>query len=212
MPLEQRLQSNTKAIRWQPKIMCVLVFVCLQFFGTQIQASGAQADAVIDSENVTQDQALQQVRAELADVERRWYGLTRVRLSYPQKASAGFGAMFVEQAKNSDCSVGCVLQGWHFEVEPGIGGLQGSVGWGKLVGETGNTKRLMHTVHYAWAVRGVVLRTWRDDHFELNSQTWAGIEGNFSIIRLNFSLALMHALPSNHGQAWLISGGVGWGF
>jgi len=199
-------------VRGRPKILCVYVFVCLQFFGTQTLASGAPAEPVINTDNSAQDQALQLVREELADVERRWYGLARFRLGYPQEVSAGFGAMFVEQPKNSDCAVGCTLQGWHFEIEPGIGGLQGSVGWGKLVGETGRTKRLMHTVHFAWAMRGVVLRTWRDDHFELESQTWAGVEGSFSIVRLNFSLALMHALPSNHGQAWLISGGVGWGF
>jgi len=192
--------------------LCLYVFVCLQLCGTQTLAMGSPAEAATNPDNSTQDRALELVREELENVERRWYGLARFRLSYPQQLSAGFGAIFVEQAKNSDCAVSCMLHGWHFEVEPGISGLQASVGWGKLVGETGNKKRLIHTVHFAWALRGVVLRTWGDDHFELKSQTWAGIEGNFSIIRLNFSLALMHSLSPNASQEWLISAGLGWGF
>jgi hypothetical protein len=80
-----------------------------------------------------------------------------------------------------------MVRGWHFEVEPGIHGLQAGVGWGKLVGETGRSKRWMHTTYFAWAVRAVALRTWGDTPLEPESQTLAGIEGDFSIIRLSFS-------------------------
>jgi hypothetical protein len=172
----------------------------------------AQAEADINPGNSAQDEALERVREELENVEQRWYMLARYRLGYPQTLSAGFGAIFVEQAKNSDCAVSCMLHGWHFEVEPGIYGLQGSVGWGKLVGETGRSKRLIHTVHFAWAVRGVVLRTWGERHFEIKSQTWAGIEGGFSVIGINLSLGLLHTLSSSSTQEWLLTGGVGWGF
>lgn len=172
----------------------------------------AQAEAATNPDNSARDQAFQQVRKELEDVERRWYGLARFRLGYPQTVSVGIGAIIVDQPKDTDCSVSCMVHGWHFEVEPGINGLQGSVGWGKLVGATGHTNRLMHTAHFAWALRGVVLRTWGERHFELKSQSWAGIEGSFSIIGLNLSLGLMRSLSSNATQDWLVTAGLGWGF
>lgn len=159
-----------------------------------------------------QDRAFDQVEEELTNLERRWYGLTRLRWSYPQKFSAGFGAMLVEQPKDADCSTGCMVHGWHFEVEPGLYGVQGSVGWGKLVAETGRTKRLLHTVYFGWALRGVVLRTWGDSPLKPQSQTLAGLEVDFSIIRLNFSAGVMRSLSAQTNREWVYTVGMGWGF
>jgi len=160
----------------------------------------------------TAEEAMQQVRDELADVEGRWYGITRARWSYPQKFSVAIGAMVTEQRKDADCAEPCTLYGWHFEVEPGLYGVQGSVGWGKLVGETGSTEHLMHTAYLGWALRGVVMRTWGDSSLTPTNQTLVGIEGSFSLLRLNYSLGVMHSLSADSSRDLIISLGLGWGF
>jgi hypothetical protein len=86
---------------------------------------------------------------------------------------------------------------------------------GKLVGESGRTKRLMHTAHFGWNVRGVVLRTWGDSDLSPQSQTLAGIEAGLSIIRLNFSLGILRSLYTGDeplADEWVLTTGVGWGF
>ena len=194
------------------KALITFLFICLPFFSIPALADNEIADPASNQETVTRELALQRVQQELGNVEKRWYGLTRVRWSYPQKLSAGFGAMLVEQPKDADCLTGCAIRGWHFEVEPGLYGIQGGIGWGSLVGETGRTKRLMHIVHFGWAVRGVVMRTWGDAHLDPRSQTLAGIEGSFSITRLNMSVGVLRTLSSEATGDWVISVGFGMGF
>lgn len=188
----------------------------LLFLSLQVQAGGTVAAPSVNQGNVSQDQALDQVREELDTQEGRWYGLMRIRWQDLQTVSAGLGAMYVKQSENIDCSNGCAISGWHFEVEPGLYGTQVGVGWGKLVGETGRTSRLMHTVHFGWSVRGVVTRTYGDNPLYPQDQTLAGIEVSVSIIRLNFSLSTQKSLYSGPGdqytQDWVTSLGFGWGF
>jgi len=155
---------------------------------------------------------MQQVREELSNVKKRWYTLTRLKWGFPLRFSAGIGAMLVEQPSKTDCATGCMVRGWHFEVEPGQYGIQGSVGWGNLVGETGRTKRWLHTVNWGWAVRGAVLRTWRYGPLGPTPQTLVGIEGNLSIVRLNFSAGIMRSLSSQTDDDWVVTGALGWGF
>jgi len=203
-------------VKGRPKTHCVQVLVLMAFLSPQAQAGDVPADPAITPYTARQNEALDQVWDELNNPERRWYGLMRIRWHDTQGISAGLGAMFVKQPRNVDCSTGCSIKGWHFEVEPGLYGVQAGVGWGKLVGETGRTKRLMHTAHFGWNVRGVVLRTWGDNGLYPRSQTLAGIEASVSIIRLNISLGVLRSLYSGPGeqytQDWVISTGYGWGF
>jgi hypothetical protein len=202
-------------VKPHPGLLCFCLYACLQFCGANVLAADAAEAATqpaVTAGISASDQALRQVTEELTDLDRRWYGLMRFRWSYPQKLSAGLGVMVVQQPRDADCATGCMVHGWHFEVEPGLYGLQGSAGWGKLVGETGRTEHLMTVAYYGWAVRAVVLRTWGDSPLTPTSQTLAGIEGGFSIIRLNFSLGLMRSLASHPDEDWLISVGMGWGF
>lgn len=194
------------------KFLCIDLFLCLLLPGVQTVAWASNTLPAIELKSDEQDVALEQVREELTNLERRWYGLVRARWAYPQKISAGFGAIFVEQPSGADCSVTCMLHGWQFEVEPGLYGIQGSVGWGKLVGETGRMKHLIHSVHFAWAIRGVVMRTWGDSPLTPQSQTLAGIEGSISVVRFNFSLGLMRSLSSRADDDWVFSAGLGLGF
>jgi hypothetical protein len=186
------------------------------FFSFQVLAQDAPAEPQANPPTTDQNQAMEQVREELTNMERRWYGLMRIRWQDTQLFSAGLGAMFVKQPRHADCSMSCEISGWHFEVEPGVYGIQGGVGWGKLVGETGRTGRLVHSVHFGWNVRGVILRTWGDSSLYPQSQTLAGIEGSVSIIRLNFSVGVLRSLYSGpdeqYANDWIITTGVGWGF
>jgi hypothetical protein len=214
-------------MKWPSTFICICVFACAQFLGQHAFAGEIQAKPATSpapgaeqrspeqqsaQEQTAKDRAMEQVRAELEDTERRWYGLIRARYSSSQLLSVGLGVIFVEQPKTEDCAVGCMLRGWQFAVEPGVYGLQGSVGWGRLAGETGQLKHFMPTVFYAWAVRAAVLRTWGDSRPIEPGQTFAGIEASFSILRLNFAAGVMHSLASNSPDQWLYSGSIGWGF
>lgn len=195
---------------------CVRVLLLTGFLSLQAHAGDALTQPATTPLPTEQNQALDQVREELTNMDRRWYGLMRIRWHDTQRFSAGLGAMFVKQPQNADCSTGCAIRGWHFEVEPGLYGIQGGIGWGKLVGETGRTRRLMHTVHFGWSVRGVVLRTWGDSSLYPQSQTLAGVEASVSIIRLSISAGVLKSLYSGPGEQfgedWIITTGFGWGF
>ena len=203
-------------MKWRRDPHCKGILVFLAVLSLHAQAEDTRTAPVTNPDTIEQSQALEQVREELNKLESRWYGLMRIRWHDTQKVSAGLGAIFVKQPEHVDCSTGCELRGWHFEVEPGLYGIQGGIGWGKLIGETGRSKRLLHTVHFGWNVRGVVLRTWGDSTLYPQSQTLVGVEGAVSIIRMNFSLGLLRSLYSGpgeeYGEDWIITTGVGWGF
>jgi len=195
-----------------PGVLCLYVCFILLFLNSNALADGDVPSPDTGLKAQVPDQALKQVNNELQDVKRRWYALTRIRWGFPLRLSAGFGAMLVEQPRTADCASACMVHGWHFEVEPGQYGIQGSVGWGSLVGETGRTKRWLHTANWGWAVRGAVLRTWRYGPMGPIPQTLVGVEGNLSIVRLNFSAGLMRSLSARTDDDWVIVGAVGWGF
>jgi hypothetical protein len=179
-----------------------------------LMSSQALADALEVEQESSRERAMQQVRAELETVEKRWYMISRVRWGYPLRWSAGIGGMLTEQPTDQDCSISCAVRGWHFEVEPAQYGIQGSLGWGKMIGSTGGTKRWMHTVYWGWAVRGVVVCQWGSDFGPLGvgPQTLMGIEGNLSIVRLNFTAGVLRSLSSVSSEEWVLTGSLGWGF
>jgi hypothetical protein len=204
------------------RIFCsICALFCAQLLGTQAFALESQAEPAgsppLTPEQQSaqvqsgKDRAMEQVRAELENTERRWYGLIRARYSSSQLLSVGLGAIFVEQPKTEDCAVGCMLHGWQIAVEPGVYGLQASAGWGRLAGETGQLEHLIPTVYYGWAVRGALLRTWGGSRPIEPGHTFAGIEGSFSILRMNFATAVMHSLSSNSPDEWIYCFSMGWG-
>jgi len=199
-------------VKQSPGFQCLCMLLILSFFHINATADDTLTTSAKDPAVSSKDKALQQVKAELEDVERRWYALTRLRWGYPLRFSAGFGAILTEQPSDTDCATGCMIRGWHFEVEPGQYGIQGSVGWGNLVGETGRTKHWMHTVNWGWALRGTVLHTWRYGPLGPVQQTLVGVEGNLSIVRLNFSAGIMRSLTSATDDDWVVTGALGVGF
>jgi hypothetical protein len=109
----------------------VSVFVILIVVVLQAHVREARTEFETSANDTAQNQAMVQVQEELISQERRWYGLLRARWSSTQVLSVGLGAMLVKQPKNTDCSISCVIRGWHFEIEPGLYGIQGVIGWGE---------------------------------------------------------------------------------
>ena len=182
----------------------------------QIHAQEASTDSVAPPESAEQGLVFEQVSDEINNQERRWYGIMRVRTHSEQVVSVGIGGMLSKQSRHVDCTVGCSLSGWNFEVDTGLRGVQAGIGWGKLVGETGRTRRWVTAANFGWNVRAVALRTWGDNGLHPNEQTLVGVEAGFSIIRINISAGVLRSLYSGPGdqysQDWVLTAGIGWGF
>ena len=148
-----------------------------------------------------------------ADLERRVVGIWRVRLSHPQKLSLGLTAMLSRQPADYECVATCLYRGWRIQAEPGLAGGQLSVGWASLVGDRKRKKHFLTDVYLGYGVRATLLRTWGDAGVTPADQTFAGLEADFTVTRVNFSLGLMHRVSSGSAEEdWIVTGGMGWGF
>jgi hypothetical protein len=172
----------------------------------------ARADEPPSGEAPPQD-ITARILEEDRDLERRVVGLTRFRLSHPQRASAAIGAMMVRQPARYDCSTVCEYRGVFVQAEPGISGGELSAGYAVLMGEKGRNEHFLSRVYLGYGIKGALLRTWNDADLTPSDQTLVGVEGDFTIIHVNFSLGLFR--PVDTGEAedpWVVTGGVGWGF
>lgn len=147
------------------------------------------------------------------DLERRVAGLTRFRVSFPQRASAAIGAMWVRQPARYDCSTVCEYKGLFVQAEPGLSGGELSAGYAVLMAEKGRNEHFLSKVYLGYGVKAALLRTWNDADLTPSDQTLLGMEGDFTIIHINFSLGLFRHVGSGEvDDPWVVAGGVGWGF
>ena len=147
------------------------------------------------------------------DTERRVVGLSRFRVSFPQRLSAAVGAMWVRQPASYDCSSVCKYKGWFVQAEPGLSGGQLSAGYAVVMGEKGSNAHFLSRAFLGYGVRGALLRTWNDADLTPPDQTLLGVEGDFTVIHINFSLAVFRHVGSSHPEdPWVVAGGVGLGF
>jgi hypothetical protein len=88
-----------------------------------------------------------------------------------------------------------------------------SAGYAYLIASQTPGRRFLSEVYVGVGVKGSLLRTWGATSVEPADQTFAGIEGEFTITRFNFSLGVLYGL-SDHGREdrWRTTFGVGWGF
>ena len=148
-----------------------------------------------------------------ADLERRTVGIWRVRMSHPQKISIGLSAMVSRQPADHECVATCLYRGWRIQAEPGLAGGQISVGWASLVGDRKRRQHFLTDVYVGYGVRATLLRTWGDANVTPANQTFAGLEADLTITRVNFSLGVMHRVSSGPSERdWIVTGGMGWGF
>jgi hypothetical protein len=153
-----------------------------------------------------------QILEEQESAERRWVGLLRARVTYPQRLSGGIGTLAARLPADYDCRTVCDYSGLMLQIEPGLTGGQLSAGWARVLGEKKNNKFFLHDVYVGFGAKAVLMRTWGDSPLRPQNQTLAGVEGEFTIARVNFSLGLLHSLADRPEDRWVITGGIGWGF
>ncbi len=147
-----------------------------------------------------------------ADVERRAYTLAGIRLASYGGAAGSVGWLFTSVESDFDCHTICDLRGATLEVEPGLDGGRVSAGYARIFGETGHFERFLLSPYLGLGVRGTVVRTWRDGSLGPSGLTYAGLEGQFTITRVSFTLGALWRVAGASGRAWAISWGFGWGF
>ena len=147
------------------------------------------------------------------DRTRRVVGMTRVRLTDPQELSVGLSALIAPLPRDYDCSVTCEFRGLMLQAEPGLAGAQISAGYAVVTADMKRREHFLADIHLAYGVKGVLLRTWDGADLGPPSQTLLGIEGEFGVIGVNFSLGVFRPVSSGHKRNhWVISSGIGWGF
>lgn len=155
---------------------------------------------------------LDRVRAGDRDRELSLTPVGRLRVSYPQRVSGSIGAILSRQPPQ-ECTTTCELRGLLFQAEPGFGGGQMSAGYAVIVGGKNQQERFLSQVYMAYGIKAALLRTWHGSSLDPEDQSLLGVEGAVSIVNLNFSLgAFRHVGSGDPDDAWLVSGGVGWGF
>ena len=158
-------------------------------------------------------EAEQAVLDDYLSIERRTVAVIGARLSYPQRVSASLGAMFVRQPADYDCRTVCDFRGPLIQLEPGMDSLQLAVGYGMLVGERKDNSFALSDVYVGRGLKGVLLRTWEGSPLSPETQTLVGVEGEFTVTRVNFSLGVLRSLSgSDPDRRWVATGGIGWGF
>jgi len=63
-----------------------------------------------------------------------------------------------------------------------------------------------------FGAKALVMRTWGDSPLTPQDQTLAGVEGEFTVARVNFSLGILRSLADDRDDPWVVTGGIGWGF
>ena len=166
-----------------------------------------------DGDPTRADRLRERILAEERDRTTRLVGLLRLRASWPQGVSAAVGLMRVHQPSSYDCRTPCPQRGPFVQLEPGLVGLQVGAGWGRLIAERGGNERFLSEVYVGYGIKGVLLRTWDDRTVSPAGQTFAGVEGEFSITTVNFSLGILRGIsPGDGDERWVVTGGLGWGF
>jgi hypothetical protein len=156
---------------------------------------------------------VEQVRAQDASTERRTYVVGRARISTAQELSLGASAFVVRQPVDHDCATACYFRGLLVQLEPGLGGGQLAVGYAVAVAETRTTPWLVRAVHVGYAFKGALLRTWGDEGSDPPQATWLGVESEFTIVKVNFSLGAFRRVSGESAEdRWLVTAGIGWGF
>jgi hypothetical protein len=147
------------------------------------------------------------------DRDTRRFGLVGAGWTYPKRLSASFGVLRAEVPADHDCRKICDLRGPFLQVEAGTAGGQLSAGWARLFGERRGHGFLLPHVYLAFGVKGSLLRTWGDSPLDPDPRTLLGIEGEFTITRVNFSLGVFRGVRGNgDADPWVVTSGIGLGF
>lgn len=132
-----------------------------------------------------------------------------IRLSTPQSFSASLGVVLGSgECRRTSIWSGCHGQGILIQVEPGFGGIKGSLGYADV-------RTLSHggPAISGWGMKASVLHTWGDAHAGSGDDVYAGLEAEANLLFLNFALGLLHEVAGESSDPdWLFIAGVGFGF
>ncbi len=143
----------------------------------------------------------------------RVVGLVSLSVDRPKGLSGSIGAIFAHPRRTDDCREVCLLTGPYLQADLGTTGGQLSVGYGSIVGDTGSGDRFVTAAYLAVGIEAAVLRTWGGSPLDPETQTLAGIEAQLSIARVALKLGVFGRVSdADHGDRWVVTGGVGWGF
>lgn len=158
------------------------------------------------------DRLTRLVIAEARDVEPRRVAVAAVHASYPQVLSASLGLLLSRQPSDYVCTTPCDFWGTFAELEPGLGGGKLSLGWGRVIGEQRGTGPLLTSAYLGLAVKASVLHTWGEPPGVPAGQTYAGLELELSIAKVNMGAGLLSRVAGDRGRHLLVTGYLGWGF
>jgi hypothetical protein len=183
------------------------------WFAVALLGLTTAAASLSSSDPQSAARAVEEVRREERDVERRTVAVMRARVSSPLELSFGTGVHLAKQPRGFPCYSGCDYRGPIVRAELGLGGAQVGAGYARLIGQQGIRRQVLSRVWMGWGLTGSIMRTWAGPWLGRPVQTLIGIEGDFSIAQVNFSLGAMRSLGNDedHG-GWEIVGGLGWGF
>jgi hypothetical protein len=144
----------------------------------------------------------------------RTAGLLRAHWDYPAKASLGFGIVAARMPANFECQTPCLFKGVTIQGAAGLGAGELAIGYGSLVGETGEAGTwLLRHVYVGYGMRAAVVRTWGASTLDPHGATFLGAEGAMTIAQFGLRLGLFHRVEPVSGESdWRIFGGAGWGF
>ena len=152
-------------------------------------------------------------QAEYADSAFRSAGLIRVHWDYPAKASLGFGVMVARVPKDFECKTACHFHGVTVQGAAGLGGGELAVGYGGLVGETGQGHWLIRRVYVGYGVRAAAVRTWGASTLDPSGATFLGAEAAATIAQFGIRLGVFRRVEEVYGKKdWRVFGGAGWSF
>jgi hypothetical protein len=147
-----------------------------------------------------------------AATERRTVALAGARLAHPQGVAGSIGALFARVPAGWDCTTPCEFRGFLVQAEPGVRGAQLSAGWALVIGETTRGGRYLTDVIVGFGIKTALLRTWADAPVEPAAQTLVGVEGEFTVTRVNFRLGVFRSSHPDPDDRVILTGGLGWGF
>jgi hypothetical protein len=178
------------------------------------EAAPAPRDATLTTSppRMGRESLADEIVAREAATERRAYTLAGVRLTSYEDLAGSVGWMFTHVESDFDCHTTCDLRGPTVQLQPGLDGAQLSVGYARIFGDTGHSERFLASPYLGMGVRGTVLRTWREGSLGPSGLTYAGLEGQFTITRVSFTLGALWQVGGGSGHDWAISWGFGWGF
>jgi hypothetical protein len=148
-----------------------------------------------------------------AERQRRVFLLAAARATWPLRLAASLGWFVTGVESDFDCHTICDLRGATFQVEPGLAGVQLAAGYARIFGETGHSGRFLVHPYLGLGLRGVVSRTWSHSSLGPSGMTFAGVEGEFAITRVSFTVGVLrHVSGRDPERKWALSWGLGWGF